>query len=60
VNWQYRAVTQAGKGVPEVFAMAENENRHNDTRVLTPLLAMALIIACGFLYAMWLSPAMSG
>lgn len=40
--------------------MAENENRHNDTRVLTPLLAMALIIACGFLYAMWLSPAMSG
>lgn len=27
--------------------------RHNDARLITPLILMALIIACGFLFFSW-------
>jgi hypothetical protein len=45
-----------------LFSMAYSDpnDRLNDTRLMTPLLIMALIVACGFLYFAFLgAPASS-
>ena len=42
--------------------MADPDDRRNDTRLLTPILVMALIVAAGFLYFSFLGhpPSASG
>jgi hypothetical protein len=42
------------------MAYSDPNDRLNDTRLMTPLLIMALIVACGFLYFAFLgAPASS-
>jgi hypothetical protein len=33
--------------------MTNEHDRDNDTKLLTPLLLMAVLIACGFLFYAW-------
>lgn len=48
-GWRRHCLSE---GAPETRIMPDkpNPDRKNDTRLLTPLLLMAVLIACGLLY----------
>ncbi len=48
-----REIVQPRDTAAEIDAMP-NENRANDTRLVTPLLLMGLIVVCGLLYFAYL------